>query len=206
MPITTRLVFVDPVFVDIFVTLNVGIDSVKYDPNLVLDQIRYNILDYFSLDNVDFGQDIRISTLLSLTQSVQGVSWAKVTRLHNTPSGSGADLAPNPPIDIVLDKWKLPVFTDVSSLSSDTNTQKPTGMYLDITSPTSFFIGTNDVKVINPDNQSDILAAGYTYYPGSNLQHITITYSAITDEPSPTGGYYGHPNPETDLTTYSSIE
>jgi len=206
IPITTRLVFVDPVFVDIFTTLQVGIDTVKYDPNIILDQIRYNILDYFSLDNVNFGQDIRISTLLSLTQNVQGVAWAKVTRLHNTPPSSGTDLAPSPPLDIVLDKWKLPVFTDVTSFTP-TSVQQPTGTYVEVkATPISYFIGQNDVKVMNPDGQSDILASGFTYYSGSNLQHITITYSGIVDEPSPTGGYYGHPNPETDLTTYSSLE
>lgn len=206
MPITTRLEFIDPVFVDIFVSLEVGIDTVKYDPNIVLDQIRYNILDYFSLDNVLFGQDIRISTVLSLTQNVQGVSWAKVTRLHNTAPSAGVDLAPSPPIDIVLDKWKLPVFTDVTSFIAP-SAQKPSGTYISIKStPISFSIGQNDVKVLNPDGQSDILTSGYTYYPGSNLQHITVKYSAITDEPSPTGGYFGHPNPETDLTTYSSLE
>jgi hypothetical protein len=205
MPITSRLVFVDPVFVDIFVTLQVGINDIKYDPNIVLDQIRFNILDYFSLDNITFGQDIRISTLLSLSQNVPGVAWVKVTRLHMTPPDTGVDLAPNPPIDIILDKWKLPIFTDVTSFVPQTVT-RPSPTYLQTVTPVSYFLGQNDIKIVNPDKQSDILMSGYTYYPGTNLQHITISYSAITDEPSPQGGYFGHPSQESDLTTYSSLE
>lgn len=207
MPITTRLVFVDPQFVDIFVNLEVGIDTTLYDPNIVLDQVRFNILDYYNIGNVTFGQDVRISTLLSLANSVNGVSWAKVTRLHTTPPNLPPDTAPNPPLDIVLEKWKLPSFADTpTAVIPAVQDSEKVIPYLQGTTPISFNIGQNDVKVVNPDAQSDLIVNAFNYFPGSDLQHITIKYTAIVDEPSPQGGYFGHPNPETDYTTYSSLE
>lgn len=206
MPITTRLVFVDPVLMDVFVSMQIGVNINKYDPNIVADQIRSSILDYYSLDNSFFGQDIRISNILALANSVEGVSWARVTRLHTTPPTTTPDSAPSPPIDIVLEKWKIPSFSD--SIVIPPITEEPTvnGMRLVINMPVSYNLGQNDIIVYTPDEQSDILSNGYTYYPGNNLQHINIGYVAITDEPMPQGGYYGHPNPESDITTYSSLE
>lgn len=206
MPITTRLVFADPVLADIFVSMQVGVNVNKYDPNIVVDQIRTTILDYYSLANVSFGQDIRISNLLSLANSVEGVAWARVSRLYNTPTTSVPDIAPQPPIDIILEKWKLPTFADSTMGTPAQGTVQVSPPYILAVAPANFNLGQNDVIVVNPDDQSDILANGYVYYPGSNLQHINITYTAITDEPAPQGGYYGHPNPESDYSTYSSLE
>ena len=206
MPITTRLVFVDPQFIDIFVNLEIGVDTSQYDPNIVLDQIRFNILNYFNISTVTFGQDVRISTILSLVNAVDGVSWSRVTRLYTTPPDLPPDIAPNPPLDIVLEKWKLPTFADTPSFVIP-STPRVSPPYLQINgTPVSYSVGQNDVKIVNPDLQSDILVNGYLYVPGDNLQHINIQYTAITDEPSPQGGYFGHPSPESDFTTYSSLE
>lgn len=205
MPITTRLVFVDPQFIDIFVSLNIGVDTTRFDPNVVMDQVRFNILNFYDINSVTFGQDVRISNLLALANAIDGVSWAQVTRLHTTPSNLLQDTAPNPPLDIVLEKWKLPSFVDMPSATSVSN---PTVFppYLQATAPVSYSIGQNDIKVINPDLQTDILVNAFTVFPGSNLQHITINYTATTDGPAPQGGYYGSPIPESDFTTYSSLE
>ena len=206
MPITTRLVFVDPVLTDIFVTVQIGVNTNKYDPNIVADKIRSAILNYYSLENIFFGQDVRISNILSLANNVQGVSWARVSRLHTTPPTSTPDTAPTYPIDIVLEKWKLPTFSDSIINSPSEVTPNAVPPYIQAITPPNYSLGQNDIIVINPDDQSDILINGFTYYPGTNLQHITVSYTAITDEPMPQGGYYGHPNPEADYVTYSSLE
>lgn len=206
MPITTRLVFVDPVLTDIFVTVQIGVNTNKYDPNIVADKIRSAILNYYSLENTFFGQDVRISNILSLANNVQGVSWARVSRLHTTPPTSTPDTAPTYPIDIVLEKWKLPTFSDSIINSPSEVTPNAVPPYIQAITPPNYSLGQNDIIVINPDDQSDILINGFTYYPGTNLQHITVSYTAITDEPMPQGGYYGHPNPEADYVTYSSLE
>ena len=205
MPITTRLVFIDPIFVDIFVSLTIGVDTTKYDPNVVMDQIRYNILNYYDINSVTFGQDIRISNILALTNAIDGVSWAQVTRLHTTPPSLTQDTAPNPPLDIELEKWKLPSFVDMP-LATNVANPSVSPPYVQGVTPISFNIGQNDIKVINPDQQVDILTGAYTYFPGSNLQHITISYTSTVDGPTPQGGYFGNPIPESDFTTYSSLE
>jgi hypothetical protein len=127
-----------------------------------------------------------------------------VTRLHTTPPGLQPDTAPNPPLDIVLEKWKIPTFSYTAAISS-VAPQPPVPPYIKGDAPFSYEVGQNDVKVINPDLQSDIFASAFTYFP-DNLQHININFSSIVDEPSPQGGYYGNPSPESDFTTYSSLE
>lgn len=205
MPITTRLMFVDPQFIDVFVNLTVAVDTTKYDPNTVIDQIRFNILDSYNIGNVTFGQDVRISTILSLANAIDGVAWAQVTRLDITPPGTSPDTAPNPPLDIVMDKWKVPTFADIS-LVTPSSVAIPPAPYLQLVSPVSYNVGQNDVTVINPDAQSDILTSSFTYIPGANLQHINITYTTLTNGPNPAGGWFGNPVPASDSTTYSSLE
>ena len=170
MPITTRLMFVDPVLQDIFVNISIGIDLNIYDPNLIIDQIRFNILNYYALDTVNFGQDIRVSTILSLTNAVEGVSWAKIKRLYTTPPSMTPDVAPNPVTDLVLEKWKIPVFEDTVISDVDLSAPTQTPPYIQFLTPLSFNLGQNDVMVQNPDEQSDTYQNGYTYYPGTNIQ------------------------------------
>lgn len=205
MPITTRLVFIDPVLIDIFVSMQIGIDTSRYDPNIVLDQVRFNILNQYDISSVVFGQDVRISTLTSLAQQAVGVSWARVTRLDTNPPTTSPDTAPQPPLDIVLEKWKIPTLVDSNTMllvDTPTNVTPP---YVQAITPTTSKIGQNDITVINPDLQSDIFVNGYSYFPSSNLPHISLSYTSIVDEPSPQGGFYGNPTPEADDTTYYSV-
>lgn len=206
MPVGLRLSFIDPVLTGIFTSIQVGIDLNNFDPNLIIDQIKFNILDAYDIDNVNFGQDVRISNILSLVNSVEGVSWAKIVRLHTTPPSISPDPAPNPPLDLLLEKWKIPSFADTQTVADPTAPTTVATPHIQATAPISSFIGVNDITIINPDTQSDILTNAFTYFPGSNLNHITVTYSGVIDQPSPQGGIYGHPSPETDFTTFNSLE
>jgi len=206
MPVGLRLSFIDPVVVGIFASIEVGIDLTQYDPNIVIDQIKFNILSAYNIDSVEFGQDVRLSRLLSLVNEVEGVSWAKIIRLHTTQPGIAPDPAPNPPLDILLEKWKIPSFDDSQVLSDPTVPTSVATPHLKATVPVSSYVGLNAILVINPDNQTALLANAFTYFPGANLNHLTITVSGITDFPSPQGGTYGHPSPENDLTTFSALE
>lgn len=204
MPITARLVFVDPIFVDIFVTLRLGIDSVNNDSNVVIDQVKSALLDFYSYDNISFGQDIRISDILSTVNNVQGIKWSSVTRLAKTPPNTVPDSAPQPPIDIVINKWEIATLLDINiSPASVANTNLGTN-YLEVTVPSSTNIGINDIIVINPDEQSNALANAFTFYPSPLDQHITVDFTSTTDQPSPDGGYYGNPTPESDSPIYTS--
>ena len=206
MPITTKLTFIDPLLIDIFVSLHVGIDTNLYDPSLIIDDVRYALATEYNLDKITFGQDIRISNILKIVNNVTGVSWAQVTRLSTYPI-QNPDLAPNPPIDIILEKWKLPNLIDYTyNLNIPVRIPSPPYLEVDLTIQTFQEVGTYDVTVTNPDEQYDIYNQGYTILPSANLPHIDITYSDITDEPTPTGGYYGNPNPEADCpTVFSSV-
>lgn len=208
MPLTTRLAFIDPVLQDIFVTVTVGLDLNKYDPNIVLDQIRFSILDAYDIENVNFGQDIRISNLQAIINSIPGVAWSKISRLHTSPPTESPDTAPDPPLDVILEKWKIPTFLDTPISANNITSDAVNPPYIKVVLPEPFTttIGQQTATVVNPDSQSDILANAISLFPGSNLQHILINYTGITDEPSPSGGFYGSPDRESDYTTFSAIE
>ena len=54
IPVTTRMVFVNPKLVDIYITLRLGIDTNVYNPQLVISNVIKTLQDYFSFDNVYF--------------------------------------------------------------------------------------------------------------------------------------------------------
>lgn len=203
IPITTKLSFIDPVIVDVFMWLHIGVNTSQYDPTLVADNVKSALLTKYSYDNTNFGDDIRLSDIYKTASSVTGVSWVRINRLHTTPSQihteetvniNVVDTAPVPPVDIILEKWKLPTVTDISINPNFTEVSAPSGtMYLEIELPPSFNIGLNDITVSNPDAQSDIISNAFTYYPSSDIQHIIVTYTEAYDGPNSSGGFYGIP-------------
>lgn len=195
IPITTRISFVDPVLVDIFISVQIGVDISKYDPTIICDNVKTALLSLYSFENVTFGEDVRISDIHRTASSVEGVSWAKVNRLHTTPAGALPDTAIVPPVDLILEKWKLPVVTDVSLNPALTEVTAPaTVPYIKITLPALFNIGLNSITVINPDDQNDVESNAFTCYPSYNIQHVTVTYSDAYDGPNAAGGFYGLPS------------
>jgi hypothetical protein len=214
MPITTKLSFVDPVIVDIFMWVQIGVNTAIYDPTIVADNVKTAISTTFSFDNVSFGQDIRLSDIYKVASSIDGVSWVKINRLHTTPSKINSDAyanttlvdtAPVPPVDIILENWKLPTVVDVSINPNFTAVSAPaTSPYLEISLPESFNIGINDITVSNPDLQSDIDANSFTYYPSSDINHIVVTYSDAYNGPSGPGGFYSLPSGMNDSYIFTS--
>lgn len=214
VPITTKLSFIDPVIVDVFMWLHIGVNTSVFDPTIVADNVKSALLDKYSYDNVNFGEDVRLSDIYKTASDVTGVSWVRINRLHTTPSSinttvpSGTtiiDTAPVPPVDIILEKWKLPTVTDTSIKPNFTTVAAPTTLpYLMITLPESFSIGINDITVSNPDLQSDIAPNSFTYYPSSDLSHIIVTYTEAYDGPNSAGGFYGLPVGQNDSYIFAS--
>jgi hypothetical protein len=213
IPITTKLNFIDPVIVDIFMWIQIGVNTAVYDPTLVSDNVKTAIIDTYSFDNVTFGQDIRVSDIYRRAAAVPGVSWVKINRLHTTPSKINSvvynntllvDSAPIPPIDIILENWKLPTVTDISINPNFISVTIPESPYLEINLPLTSNIGINDIMVTNPDTQSDIDANAFTCYPSSDIQHIIVTYSEDYNGPSGPGGFYGLPAGLNDSYIFSS--
>jgi len=204
MPVTTRLSFIDPLIIDCFATFTIGINTTSNDPNVVIDTVKSNILEFYDFDNIDFGKDIRISDLLGIVNKTEGVAWGILNRLGKTPPNNIPDDAPYPPVDMILNKWEIPSFNDINVTPSTTANTIKTVPYLQVVIPLSTTIGMNDISVINPDKQSNALSNAFIYYPSPNDKHITVNYTTTTDQPTPSGGYYGSPDPESDSPVYTS--
>ena len=221
MPITSRMVFVYPRLVDIYITLRLGIDTNVYNPQLVISNVTQSIQNYFAFDNVTFGQAIRISLLQRLINSVEGVAWVQITRLakfpvptfvlsESQPEVVAPDPAPNPPVDLILARNELPIVVERNTVFA---ASVPTASYLEI----SLFpnisdqsvkdgltgaLGINNVgsfalTVINPDGQSDSMLKGISIIPNTVLSHLTITYVPSIDANNAAVGYFNKPSGDT---------
>ena len=221
IPVTTRMVFVNPKLVDIYITLRLGIDTNVYNPQLVISNVIKTLQDYFSFDNVYFGQAVRISLIQRLVNSVQGVAWVQIPRLAKYPVPTfvlnasqpevvAPDPAPNPPVDIILARNELPIITERSSIFT---ASVPLEQHIEITKfpdiadqnvvdPATGALGINDVgsfalTVINPDGQSDTLLKGMHIVPNPAYSHITVTYVPSVDTNNAAVGYYNKPSGDT---------
>jgi hypothetical protein len=205
VPITTKLSFIDPVIVDIFMWLQIGVDTTRYDPTIVADEVKSSLLDFYSFSNTHFGQDIRLSDIHKTASAVDGVSWVRINRLHTTPNGALPDTAVIPPIDLVLEKWKLPTVMDISIKPSEVASTVPaTTPYISAVLSPNISIGLNNITVENPDAQSDIKISAFTSYPTSETKHIIVTYTEAYDSPNSAGGLYGMPAGQNDSFIFAS--
>lgn len=221
IPVTTRMVFVYPRLVDIYLTLRLGIDTNVYNPQLVVSNVVKTIQDYFSFDAVSFGQAVRISLIQRLVNRVTGVAWVQVPRLARFPVPTfvlnasqpevvAPDPAPNPPTDIILARNELPIIVERSSIFTAT---VPSESYIEISKfpdisdqrvidASTGNLGINDVgdfalTVINPDGQSDTLLKGLSIVPNPAMAHITVTYVPSVDTNNAAVGYYNKPSGDT---------
>jgi hypothetical protein len=219
MPVTSRMVFVYPKLVDIYIQLLVGIDTNVYNPQLVSSAIKKTLQDTYALANVDFGQSFRISALQKIVNEVEGVAWSQVTRLAKYPVPTfvldpsqpeivATDPAPNPPVDVLLGKNELPILVERSTAFS---VSVPTSSYVKIDKFPSIYdlnvknetestvvYGINDVgsftlKVVNPDGQSDSVLKGINIIPDTTASHIEISYVSTTTLTNTQTGYYNKP-------------
>lgn len=106
-PITTRLVFQNPEWVDILVEALVAVDRTLYDPALVASEVRLAIQSFLSYDSVTFGQDARLSQLSRVISGVTGVSWAQVKLGRMTYTESGWVTQAPDYVDIPVAKQQL---------------------------------------------------------------------------------------------------
>lgn len=219
MPITSRLVFVYPRFIDIYLKLLVGIDTNVYNPQLISSAIKKKLQDVYSLANVDFGQSFRISELQKTVNEVEGVSWSQVQRLAKYPVPTfvldpslpeviAPDPAPNPPVDLLLGKNEIPVlferatnFTVIAPTADAIKISPFPSVYdlniVNVSDPTKFGIndvGTFTLKVMNSDGQYDSVVKGINIIPDTESSHIEISYVSTTTLTSTQTGYYNKPS------------
>lgn len=221
IPVTTRFTFVRPKLVDIYLTLSLGIDTRNYDPQLLTSQVRTAIKNFYSINNVSFGQVINISTLSQVCNTVPGVLWSQITRLHTIPVPTTVldagppqimypDPATIPPSDLYLNVNELPVFFG-SAYVINPAMVAPTPPYIKISNFPSIYdltvkntvsvpeivsigkVGTFNVKVMNPDGQEDTMSNKLTIIPNTQAEHITITYVDSTKNQQIKTGYLNSP-------------
>lgn len=87
-PVTTRLVFQNPEWVDVLVNATVAVNRTLFDPALVGSEVRLAIQNFLAYDSVTFGQDARLSQISRIILGVNGVSWAQV-KLGKMTYGGG---------------------------------------------------------------------------------------------------------------------
>lgn len=163
------------------------------------------MLDFYAFNNVSFGQDIRLSDIHKIASAVTGVAWVKINRLHTTPHGALPDTAIIPPIDLILEKWKLPTVMDISIKPSELASTVPATLpYISAILSPNISIGINNITVENPDAQSDIKISAFTSYPTSEIKHIIVTYTEAYDGPNSAGGLYGLPSEQNDSFIFAS--
>ena len=204
IPITTRYSFMKPRLVDIYLSLQLGLDTRNYDPQILVSQVRTAIKSFFDISNVDFGQAIHVSDINQICNVIPGVLWSQVTRLHtlpvpNTILDAGPpqilypDPAPMPPTDLYLGPNEIPTLTSNEYVVNPPMVAPPTP-YIKITNFPSVYnmlvknvssvpelvsigkVGTFNLKVINPDGQQDVLPNKVTIIPDTTAEHISIMY------------------------------
>jgi hypothetical protein len=221
IPITTRFTFVKPRIVDLYLSLHLGIDTRNYDPQLVTSQVRTALKNYFAIENVSFGEIVYISTISQVCNSIPGVLWSQVTRLHTLPiptyvldAGPPTIVYPDPadaqPKDMYLKKNELPSLTERSYIINPP-LQVPQPPYIKIDNFPSIYdfnvintttvpdkislgkVGVFNLKIVNPDGQQDVLAQGVRILPPSETEHITITYTDSARNQQTNVGYLNKP-------------
>ena len=118
-PVTTRIVFKQPEWVDLLINVSVAVDRTKYDPVIVAGDVKLALQNYFSYVNVSFGQDARLSEIAQTVQSVTGVSWADV-KLGRAASAIPTNALAPTYQDIPVSRWELMRINDYEPTSDST--------------------------------------------------------------------------------------
>jgi len=181
-PVTTRLVFRAPEWVDIIISAIVAVDRMRYDPEIVAADVKLAVQDYFSYANVEFGQDARQSLVAKLISSVPGVSWATV-KLSQSVYTQG--------IILVGGTNFQPIGSQGGSSDDNDGGIIGTGIYQTVyrwieTIPDYADIPVSRWKLIriNDFDKSNKAILGDAK-DGSAIEHVRITTTANIDSPVP---------------------
>jgi hypothetical protein len=174
-PVTTRIVFKQPEWVDLLINVSIAVDRTKYDSIIVAGDVKLALQDYFSYANVSFGRDARQSEVTQVVQAVTGVSWATVqlgtaASVFNPnggfdPNNPSSWFDPNNPAgwvtsngaltpgfqDIPVSRWQLIRINDYDPTSTSTTIKDAQGNAV-----THIIVSTrNDIDAPVPDQMAD---------------------------------------------------
>jgi hypothetical protein len=110
-PITVRLRFIDPVYVYLNVALTVYVTP-GYSQENVRIQVTDAIREFFQLENVGFGQDIRQSTFYQMAMAIPGVNHVFMSNF--TEYDPDTETTTDVGTEVVLQKWEIPVLNSAT--------------------------------------------------------------------------------------------
>lgn len=119
-PVTVRLRFIDPDYVRVKLTLTVKIES-GYSAEDIRIQISDDIRDFFALENVRFGQDLRASSFYKIALDIDGVDHVFVSDFV-TVDDEGVETSIGQ--ELILQKWQVPTL-EALSVTVSTATELP---------------------------------------------------------------------------------
>ncbi len=160
-------------YVSIEITATVYVLS-AYRQNYVQLDVRSALNTYFSLANLDFGVDVRLSDVFALIEEIDGVEYVEISRLTLTPEAEYATWSGDSTIDSI---------TITSAAVAETWTiyfTSPT--HFTVTGSVSGYQGEEDVGVAftsNDNKISFIITAGVT--PNTLADNATIRVSSVRD-------------------------
>ena len=113
-PITVRQRYIDPTYINVDVELTVYVED-GYTVELVRTEVSSAVREYFVLENVRFGLDIRVSEVYKRAMSIDGAAHVSVTKVLGVDTDGVALDAGAPTVgDIVCQKWEIPQLRTIS--------------------------------------------------------------------------------------------
>lgn len=104
-PITVRVRFIDPEYINVNVGMQVYVLA-GYSQEEVRIKITDAVRDYFTLENVQFGQDIYNSTFYKMVMSLDEVSHVYLDNLETYVVDT--DTTTDEDQEVILQKWQIP--------------------------------------------------------------------------------------------------
>lgn len=109
-PITVRVRFIDPLYIRLQVSMNVYVLP-GYSQEDVRIKITDNIREFFDLENVRFGQDIRASVFYKMAMSYEEVNHCVVNNfIEVADDETETDIGQ----EAILQKWHIPVLDELT--------------------------------------------------------------------------------------------
>jgi len=170
-PVTTRVVFEQPQWVDLIVSTQVAVDRTLYDENIIASEAKLAVQDYFSYVNVTFGQDARQSLVSKLLLTVPGVSWATVQLAQRKGS---TETAPSYG-DIPVSRWELIRINDFDQQGNPVLGTDASGKVIEHVR----IFTTTQVDAPTPDFQTDESLSGV--FPSGAKPFIETPFGVIND-------------------------
>jgi hypothetical protein len=110
-PITVRIRFIDPDYVYLNIAMSVY-TTPGYSQENVRIQVTDAIREFFQLENVRFGQDLRQSTFYRIAMAVEGVDHMFMSDIEIYDPDSEEVVTDGE--EVVLQKWQVPVLNELT--------------------------------------------------------------------------------------------